>query len=534
MRQAIIFLLGSIFLVSCLDEFSKDLDKIGEPEWNPVVGLPFLSGTFTMEDYVDATSEDILVTQSPDGVVIIEYTGQEITSDYAEDLIEVPSQNFNKQIDFSSNEITDFPISGSLNISRNFDSDITPEPGSTDIIDSVYLKAGTLTIEIETNVPADGNLDLTINTLEKNGEAISYTAGWTYNAANPGVQTITENISLANAFGDFTKNGTAANNFNFDAVANLTFNGQPLSPTDYIKINIEITNPKFQLVYGKFSEREFATEIESVALGIFDSVAIEGFYLDQPRVEFAFSSSYGVPVEANIVKLEAVNSENDVLSFSGTAITNPTEVLGPGLDAIGTSVETNLIIDKSNSNITDVISFLPTALDYQFSGKVISPSPTATQFVLDTSRVIGDYKVVLPLDGRVARFESEQAVDMDGFDLDVVKEMTFIVKSLNGLPIKVGLEITFVDELENEILTLFKDETTLQPGAIDANGFVTSPTENILSQTVSADQIEALAQAKEAIIKTILNTGETGSEIVKFRMTDEVSISLYAQAKLDF
>lgn len=535
MRQAIIFLLLSVFLVSCIDEFSKDLDKLGEPEWSPTVGLPFLSGTFTMEDYVDATSDDISVRQSTEGVVIIEYNGQNITSDYAEDLIEVPTQSFEKQIDFTSGQITDFPISGSLSTTRNFDSDITPEQGSTDVIDSVYLKAGTLTIQIETNVPADGSLDLTINTLLLNGEKINTTTGWTYDPGNPGVQSFSENIDLTGVFGDFTKEGSAFNNFNFDATANLTFTGEPLSPTDYIKINIVISNPKFRLVYGKFSERTFETDLETVVLGIFDSVAIEGFYLDKPQVEFNFTSSYGVPVEANIVTLNAINSANEVLPFSGSAITNPTEVLGPGLEEVGSSVETTLVIDKSNSNITEVISFLPSELDYQFSGKVLSPSPTASQFVLDTSRVIGDYKVVLPLDGRVARFESAQTIDMDGGDeIDVLGETTVTVKSLNGLPITVGLEIEFRDELGNEIITLFKDNTVLEPGAIDANGFVVSPTENTLKQTVPAEQARKMLSASSAVIRTVLNTGEDGTEVVKFRMTDEVSIALFIQTTLNF
>ena len=140
MRQVLIILLSSFFLVSCLDDFQKNLDKIADPEWNPQFGLPFISGTFTMEDYVDATSDDILITQSPEGIVTIEYSGDEITSDYAEDLIEVPTQNFSKQINFNSNQIAEFPINGTLSVSRNFDSDINPEPGTTDVIDSVYLK----------------------------------------------------------------------------------------------------------------------------------------------------------------------------------------------------------------------------------------------------------------------------------------------------------------------------------------------------------------------------------------------------------
>jgi hypothetical protein len=532
MRQVIIFLLSSIFLVSCLDEFQKDLDKIAEPEWNPTFGLPFLSGTFTMEDYVDATSEDIIVTQTPEGLITIEYSGDEITSDYAQDLIEVPTQSFNKSLNLN-NIPPGIPINGEFTVNQNFDSDITPEPGSTDIIDSVLLKAGTLVLEIETNVAAAGLLDLTINTFTKDGELISYRAGWN---ANSGAQTIVENIDLAGAFGDFTRNGSATNNFNFDAEATLTFSGQSLSPTDYIRINIEVIDPKFQLVYGKFSEREFETELETVSLGIFDEVTIEGFYLDQPRVEFNFISSYGVPVEASILTLDAINSDGQVLPFSGSAISDPTQVIGPSLEEIGSTVETSLVIDKSNSNITDIISFLPSELNYEFAGRVISPSPTATQFVLDTSRVIGNYKIVLPLDGRVARFESEQDIEIGSGnqDIDNLGKSKISVRSLNGLPITVGLEIIFYDEFDNEVLTLFKDEAVLESGLTDADGFVVSPTENNLEQELTATEVQELLNADRAVIRTILNTGDDGTEIVKFRMTDEVRIALYLQTSLDF
>ena len=531
MRLSLIFLVAAIFLVSCLDEFQKDLDRIAKPDWNPQVGIPFLNGSFTMEDYVDATSDDITVTQSAEGVVIIEYSGEPVTSDYAEDLIEVPTQTFNKSMTLPVGPAT----TGTVNFTQNFDSDINPEPGSTDVIDSVYLKAGTLTLQIETNVPADGVIGLTINSLDKEGTAITYSAGWTYDAGNP-EQNILEDIDLAATFGDFTKNGTAINNFNFDAEATLTLIGQPLAPTHYLRVNIEITNPKFQLVYGKFSEREFTTELETVGLGIFDSVAIEGFYLDQPSVEFNFSSSYGVPVEANILTLEAINSNNEVLPFSGSAISNPTQVSGPAIDEVGSSVETSLVIDKTNSNITEVISFLPSELNYQFSGKVLSPDPNTSQFVLDTSRVIGDYKVVLPLDGRVARFESEHTVSMGGGDqeIDFIDEAQLIVKSTNGLPVKVGLEITFLDEFDNEIITLFKDKTVLEPGEIDTDGFVVNPTENTLEETLTGEEATRMLSASRAIIKTVLNTGENGTEIVKFRMTDNVSISLYLQTSLKF
>ena len=52
-------------------------------------------------------------------------------------------------------------------------------------------------------------------------------------------------------------------------------------------------------------------------------------------------------------------------------------------------------------------------------------------------------------------------------------------------------------------------------GVVDTGGFVVSATENVISsQTIAKDKIAELANARQAIITTILNTGETGTEIV--------------------
>lgn len=533
MRQVTFFLLISFFMVSCIADFVDNIDKIGEPYVNPQIGAPVLSGTFTLGDYIDATSDEVSISQDNDGLVIIEYSGDPIESDYAEDLIEIPAQSFNQAFSFSNAQTVNLPITGTISRSISIDETITVENGTSDVLDSLYLKEGTLRIEAVNNIPADVEAVITINTLKVGGEPISVTANWTYDPANPGTQTMQESISLVNAFGDFTKGGTASNNFNFDVDLTVTYSNQVVSGADNVIINVDIENPKFQLLYGKFSEREFETDAESVALGIFDEIAIDGFYLDQPRIEFDFLSSYGIPVETTISQLDAMNKQGQVMAFTGDLITNPTQIVGPGLDEIGETILTSLVLDKTNSNITDIISFLPSQIDYQITGKVLTPSPTLTQFVLDTSRVMGEYRIILPLDGSVARFESEQSFDdLELEDLDFLGEALIRIKSINGLPITVGLEVVFIDEFDNEIMTLFKDEKALEPGEVDNNGFVISPTENTLETTLSEEQVKDVFKARRAVIKTILNTGETGSEVVKFRVDDEVHITMYVQSAL--
>ena len=92
MKRIIFLLISIIFLNSCVNEFIDELDKIGEAKWNPQLAAPVLGGEFTIADYIDATSEEISVTQDADGVVVIEYMGPEVVSDKAEDLIQVCDQ----------------------------------------------------------------------------------------------------------------------------------------------------------------------------------------------------------------------------------------------------------------------------------------------------------------------------------------------------------------------------------------------------------------------------------------------------------
>ena len=78
MRLARFIIIPAVFLLSCSAEFFDDLDKIGSVKWNPEIGLPIASGTFTIEDYVDAVSAEVTVSQDTDGVVVFEYTGDEL------------------------------------------------------------------------------------------------------------------------------------------------------------------------------------------------------------------------------------------------------------------------------------------------------------------------------------------------------------------------------------------------------------------------------------------------------------------------
>ena len=532
MKRVNFLLVIAFLLSSCVSEFLDEFDKIAEPEWNPVLGIPAVYGDFTLEDYLEIGADEVIITQDQEGVVVIEYAGEQIKADRAEDLIEVPAQSFNKALNFDLGETNGLPISGTISKSYDFEENIETEEGENDELDSMFLKAGALAIEITGDLPVSGELDLVINSVIIGGQPVTRTYSWTHTPSNPG-QSYIENIDLTNAFVDFTKNNTTTNNFNFTVDLTIQYEGQPISPVDEIDINIEIIDPKFRLVYGKFSEREFETERESVELGILDKVEAEGFYLADPEIEFNFSSSYGIPVEADIMTLEATNKDGETLAFSGSIIDNPIPITAPALDEVGEYAETYVSINNTNSNITDIIAFLPTSLDYQFTGRVVPNGSPNQQFVMDTSEVLGEYTVRLPLSGRVANFTSTQEFDFEGDDLDFLKDAKVIISSENGLPLTVAIEVVFLDANDNEVISLFKDTNLLNAGAIDQSGVVVSATTNRVEQELTQSQLSDLGSVTRVQLISTLFTGTNGTENVKIRMQDQVKVALYLQTTID-
>jgi hypothetical protein len=531
MRWIRFLILPVALLSSCVADFLNDLDNIGSPYWNPELAVPIISGEFTIEDYVDALSTDISVSQDADGVVVFEYVGPDIASDLAEDMIDIPDQEFNSSINFGNAEAGGFPFSQTLTKSQNFGFTIDTE--DADLLDSMIFKTGILNINIGGDFPVSGELEVVFNTLQVNGAPLTKTYSWSYNPANPTLL-IEESVDLSGAFVDYTRNGTTSNDFNFDINLKINYQGQAITSANAIAINLTMINPGFRIVYGKFAQRQFETPKTSVLLGILEKVEAIDFFLDNPQIEFNFKSSFGLPVVAKLKSLSAINSKGDSLAFTGAIITDNTQVASPTIANVGSFLETSITIDRENSNITDIISFLPAELAYQFEGTVDSQSPLIEQFVLDTSQVIGSYKVKLPLSGRVNNFSTTKEFDFTGEDLDLLKKTKIILHTTNGLPITIGVKLIFFDEAGIALDTLFADTNILSSGVLDSNGLVIEPTENFVEAQMTAEEMKVLTKANKIVLESILFTGETGAENVKIKMGDKVKISLYIQTAINF
>ncbi len=530
MRWARFFILPVVLFTACVTSIKNDLDKIGAPYWAPEWGLPVLSGEFGLGEYMDALATEVTITEDQNKVIVIEYRGPDVASDIAENMISVPDQSYNASLRFDAVEAAGLPVALTLSKSSVFDFVLTT--GGADELDSMVVKSGLLNVGISGDFPASGQLEIIFNPITLNGTTFSRAYSWTYDPANPG-QSFQENIDLTGAFIDFTKNNTTTNNFHFEVRLTINYEGQPVSAANTVNVSLLVTNPKFSIVYGRFSQRSFNTPRESVLIGLLENVNAVNFYLANPQIDLNFKSSFGLPAVASLSTLIALNNNGDSLAFTGPVVNNTIPINNPDITQVGSFVETSIQINKDNSNITDIIAFLPNELVYEFNGSV-EPQGTTQQFVLDTSRVIASYAIKLPLSGTVSGFDSEMDFDFDGSGLDQLKKTKLIVRTVNGLPLSVGVSLIFLDANNIPLDTLFDDSNILNSGTLDAAGFVVEPTEVYEELLLDENQLNVLQAAKKIKLRSTLFTGINGTEVVNIRSSDKVKISLFIQTAISF
>jgi hypothetical protein len=203
----------------------------------------------------------------------------------------------------------------------------------------------------------------------------------------------------------------------------------------------------------------------------------------------------------NSVKLSAMPLNNDIL------------ISAPPFkrDAF---VESEIVLDGTNSNIKSFIENLPQMLDYNLDMET-NPNGNVNlykDFVFDNSKVDVIMKVEFPAEFSLNEFvlRDTQSVDWNAIaGLDRIKSAKMDVRIKNSFPLGAKLQLMLLDEKEQGITSLDIDPTdnVIEPGVVDAKGYPTVPSETVFSIGIGRDKIDALMKAKFIAITTSL-TGD--------------------------
>ena len=204
-----------------------------------------------------------------------------------------------------------------------------------------------------------------------------------------------------------------------------------------------------------------------------------------------------------------------------------------GATTIGQIVQRNVLLRDANSTITDFVGNLPENI--RFVGRaVFQPSGGKVQ-IRDEFVLTAGLDVSIPIAIRES-FAVNKTVDADlssladlsqpGSDV-AVNRAELLLDYTNAMPIGVGLRMNFVDGSGNTVLTLpdaASPAFEVTAGTTNGSGFTTQSTSGSTSFSVSADDLQTIANSTSIRMEITASTGSSG--VGRIRADDKIELAL--------
>ncbi len=491
MRKTPYFLLitvcvSAIFFSNCrinpIDEIKTELNQ----EW----ALPLIDTRKSFGDIINGFDPKAYVQIGTDSTVILRYKGNYTTQ---------------SSLDIFANfRNVSFPILDStMTVPFSLPSGVH--------IDYVDVKKGTLRWGIAPT-PEPLNVTISIPQLTKNGVAFRKNfnhngitldtiemAGWRLAAQNDSIYIYTTARKISNGQAFNLKGGGA----------------------------YQIQNFEFAYAKGYFGQSIFDGPQDSIAIDFFDKWQNGSVYFDNPRMIITLDNSFGVPVRSIMRQGEVLTLDGRRLPLQ-SPLTVGVDINYPKINEVGQSKRTVVVFDKTNSNIADIMSSNPVAIQYDIDG-LTNPDQnrTITGFMTDSSKFELQVEVEVPMIGRAKNFELNDTFDINLGQATDVTQAEFKIITDNGMPIDISLQGYFATSNGAIIDSMYTAKSPILRGApVNNLGLPTSitTTENLI--TINAEKLKKIRSAKKLIIRYSFSTTNNGTVPVKLKSTQDVRVRI--------
>jgi len=254
------------------------------------------------------------------------------------------------------------------------------------------------------------------------------------------------------------------------------------------------------------------------------------FTLLEPSIKINIENSFGLPFTVNINTLSTMDYLGNTRDLQGSVLTtdNPYTIQAPSIDNMGTSLTSTINVNYQNSNISDLLSSIPSKISYGVTGSI--SGGLSKVYILDTSKIVISAEIDLPLYGSVRRLFFTKSLDFDGTIFNDVSEASLVLNTENTYPLAVSMYTIFKDSTGNVLTYLLQNDPAITLAApVDSRGVSTGMMEKEQLIALSSAQVINLRAARKLELIFFLKTTQEGA--VPVRITDKDYVHVHIGIK---
>lgn len=529
LSRFLLFVFGIGLISACTEDYFE-FDKIKTSEWRPLLALPLVNSSLTIEDILkNEDSAGIITTNPTTQVLEIIYDGK-VVSTLGGEKVSLDDQTNNTAL----TSIT-VPPGPPTTVTFNYLIDYGSTGGLE--IDSLDLKNGDFVVTLESdyqhNVAVVADFP---GIIDPNGTALQMNFNLPpSNGISPSVRSRIANLQGYKI--DMTNGGTAFNKIPVNLTITFTpVAGNPSSPSDQLNIQSLIRNIDFKHFYGYLGQDNLDLDQDTIPINLFRNFETGTFFLADPYMEVTINNSYGMPIDLEFEELKSRNPKASPQEINIQLPNNPIRLAAPA--SPGNISRTQIKLDKNNSNIPQIVSSLLKEIAYD---AVARPNPDGRvgprNYVSDTSSIGLEVYLRMPFSGFASAFIMQDTIDFEFDNSDDIENGSVRTRVVNQFPLEGKLQLFFADKNYNIIDSLYSGgEQVVIPGApINSNGISTSSASANTDTEINNSRLKKLKDSKFAIIKANLETtngSNTPPDTVKFLPSYRLDIAIGLKASI--
>ncbi len=539
-RRLIVVAAAILGLSGCLSSIEESFDKIegiNKIQWEPTFAAPLIKTRLTISDFLKQTST-AFIEVDPDNLIHVIYRG-ELASLKAKDFVSIPKQHFEGAIALLPFHITQLNTNGSTNV--NFSTIFNFGIANTEI-DSLIMSACAMTTKLTSNLQHDVTVEVSIPEITlSNGTPLTILLSMPYGGAGSVTSNITRDLKQSSF--DLTKSGdqTYGQLLAEFKITVTKVGSNPISVNDKIDFETDFLYNEYEVLFGFVGESDISPDqADSIHFDLFRGVdsAFNNvkFRIADPQITFYISNSYGIPITAKIDEFSTISKTSGKLTATGYP--DPLVIPTPSRLEIGQTKVDSFVLNRSNSNIADLVSNVPQWMIYNFAAQVNPPGTTERNFITYNSELKIETAIDIPLHGSTEGFVINKEVDIASFtsDLEGVDELEEITLRLyleNDFPVDVDLQVYFQDSMGNNLDSLIEpNQFILRSSVVDGDGKTIEPSRYTVDFKISRSRFDQMREASKGLVRAKLNTynGTSPQPDVKFYDDYGITVKLGIQA----